>query len=566
MRRWWLAVAACVCACLCAAAEAKATTHHHTWNVTYQHRSPDCVTKLAVTINGESPGPTIRAAQGDTLVVTVHNMLETENTAIHWHGIRQIGSPWADGTAGVTQCPILPGETFTYRFVVDRPGTYMYHAHYGMQRVAGLDGMLVVSEPDGAAEPFAYDEERTVLLMDWWHKSVYEQAVGLASIPFAFVGEPQSLLINGRGVYNCSLSAASGGAGAGGGACNASGPECVWPTLFTAVPGKSPGKTSRLRIGSLTSLSSLSFGIEGHTMTVVEADGYYVKPVVVKNLFVYSGETYSVLVTADQDPSRSYWATSHIVSRDPTRRPPRAPPTPPPAGPAWNDTRSRVAQSNSFVALPGHVEPPPARPDRVLLLLNTQDKIDGHTKWAINGVSLQFPATPYLVAMKHGLRSEFDQRPPPDSYDHKNVSISSPPQAAATVRRAAYRLALGSVVDMVLQNTVIPANNRSETHPWHLHGHDFWVLGYGDGKFDPEADGWRLNARDPVMKNTVALHPMGWTAVRFRANNPGVWLFHCHLESHVYMGMGVVFEEGVDMLPRLPAAIMGCGRTKGHHY
>ncbi|KAF0914429.1 hypothetical protein E2562_028513 [Oryza meyeriana var. granulata] len=80
------------CACLCAAslaAEAK-TTHHHTWNITYQYKSLDRVRKLAVTINGESPGPTIHATQADTLIVTVHNMLETENTAIHWHGIRQV--------------------------------------------------------------------------------------------------------------------------------------------------------------------------------------------------------------------------------------------------------------------------------------------------------------------------------------------------------------------------------------------------------------------------------------------------------------------------------------------
>ena len=65
------------------------------------------------------------------------------------------------------------------------------------------------------------------------------------------------------------------------------------------------------------------------------------------------------------------------------------------------------------------------------------------------------------------------------------------------------------------------------------------------------------------MKNTVALHPMGWTAVRFVADNPGVWLFHCHIEAHVYMGMGVVFEEGVHKVGRLPSSIMGCGRSRG---
>ena len=179
----------------------------------------------------------------------------------------------------------------------------MYHAHYGMQRVAGLNGMIVVTVPEGIREPFTYDEEHTVLLEDWWHKSVYDQATGLSAKPFVFVGEPQSLLINGRGMFNCSkLPTATG-------ACNNSRPDCALPTLFTVVPGK----TYLLRIGSLTSLSSLSFEIEGHSMMVVEADGHYVRPFVVRNLFIYSGETYSVLIRADQDPRRNYWAISHIV-------------------------------------------------------------------------------------------------------------------------------------------------------------------------------------------------------------------------------------------------------------
>uniref|UniRef100_M8BB09 L-ascorbate oxidase n=1 Tax=Aegilops tauschii TaxID=37682 RepID=M8BB09_AEGTA len=385
--------------------------------------------KLAVPFPGEAPGPTIRATLGDTIVVDVHNKLETENTAIHWHGIRQIGTPWADGVAGVTQCPILPGETFTYKFVVDRPGTYLYHAHYGMQRVAGLNGMIVVTVPEGFVEPFSYDEEHTVLLGDWWHKSVYEQATGLSSNPFVFVTEPHSLLINGRGMFNCSLA---------------------------------------------------------------------------------------------------------------------------PSGTA-------------IFAHPHFVEPMPARADRTLLFLNTQNRIDGHIKWTINGVSLMFPATPYLVAMKRGMKDAYEQRPPPDMYDHMSHDISAPAPTNGTVGSPVYRLALGSVVDVVLQNSNM-LNNKSETHPWHLHGHDFWVLGYGEGKFNPAADAWRLlNVRDPIMKNTVPLHPDGWTAVRFRADNPGVWLFHCHVEAHVFMGMGVVFEEGVERVGRLPSSIMGCGRSKGLH-
>lgn len=289
-------------------AMSQAKTVHEKWDISYQFKSPDCVRKLAVTVNGGTPGPTIRAAQGDTVVVTVKNSLMTENVAIHWHGIRQIGTPWADGTEGVTQCPILPGETFEYRFVVDRPGTYMYHAHYGMQRSAGLNGMIIVSPAE--PEPFSYDGEHDVFLNDWWHKSTYEQAAGLASVPIEWVGEPKSLLINGRGRFNCSALAASGGAAA---ACNATSPDCA-VQVFAVVPGR----TYRFRIGSVTSLSALNFEIEGHPMTVVEADGHYVKPFVVKNLNIYSGETYSVLIKADQDPNRNYWLASNVVSRKPS--------------------------------------------------------------------------------------------------------------------------------------------------------------------------------------------------------------------------------------------------------
>nr|DAD40261.1 TPA_asm: hypothetical protein HUJ06_014584 [Nelumbo nucifera] len=228
-----------------------ARIRHYKWEVKYEFKSPDCYKKLAITINGRTPGPTIQAQQGDTVIVELKNGLVTENVAIHWHGIRQIGTPWMDGTEGVTQCPILPGDTFIYKFVVDRPGTYLYHAHYGMQREAGLYGAIRVLVPDGVKEPFSYDYDRSIILNDWYHKSTFEQAAGLSSKSFVWVGEPQSLLIQGRGRFNCLAS------GLQADTCNSTNPECS-PYFLTVVPGK----TYRLRIGSLTSLSALNFAIE----------------------------------------------------------------------------------------------------------------------------------------------------------------------------------------------------------------------------------------------------------------------------------------------------------------
>ncbi|CAH9146559.1 unnamed protein product [Cuscuta epithymum] len=544
--------------------EAAARIRHYRWDVKYELKSPDCYRKLTMTINGESPGPTIKAEEGDTVVVDVTNNLGTENLAIHWHGITQRGTPWADGTEGVTQCPTLPGETMSYKFVLDQAGTFLYHMHYGMLRQEGAQGMIEVASKK--PEPFKYDNGTiSILLEDWYHKGYVEQAVGLASSPFQWVGEPQSLLINGRGWFNCSGACSDA-------VCNNSSPEC-WPYSITVVPGK----IYRLRIGSLTGLSSLNFEIEGHEMTVVEADSHYVEPFVVKNLFIYSGETYSVLVNASQDPTRSYWMSSAVVARNRTtpnglgifrydsNNPMQKPPTPPPVGVRWDDNAPRLNQSLAIKAHKDFIQPPPQKSNREIVMLNTQNNVNGIRKWAINNVSLFLPPTPYLVALQNGSLHGFDRTEPPDTYDVNNYDIYSPPKNPnATLSDSYYRLEFNSTVDIILQNANTLTPNNSELHPWHLHGHDFWVLGYGPGKYNNSTDRAKFNLVNPIMKNTVPLHPYGWTALRFKADNPGVWLFHCHLDAHFFMGMGVVFEEGIEKVGKLPASIMGCGDTKYH--
>ncbi|KAL2531498.1 Cupredoxin superfamily protein [Abeliophyllum distichum] len=560
-------LAYCILVCFVTVPLVEGKVRHYKWEVKYEFKSPDCYKKLAITLNGRSPGPSIIAQQGDTIIVELKNSLLTENAAIHWHGIRQIGTPWFDGTEGVTQCPILPGDTFVYKFVVDRPGTYLYHAHYGMQREAGLYGSIRVSLPDGESEPFSYDYDRSIILSDWYHTSTYEQAAGLSSIPFVWVGEPHSILIQGKGRFNCSTP------GIEAGLCNATNPECT-PYALTVIPRK----TYRLRIGSLTSLSALSFEIEGHNMTVVEADGHYVEPFVVQNLFIYSGETYSVLIKADQDPSRNYWASAKVVSRNSNtpnglaifnyypNHPRRNPPTVPPPGPRWNDTEPRFAQSIAIKSHQGYIHPPPQTSDRVIVMLNTQNRINGNVRWSINNVSFNLPHTPYLISLKHNLLHTFDQSPLPEGYDFANYDIYSiAKNVNATTSSGIYKLKFNTTVDIILQNANTMNLNNSETHPWHLHGHDFWVVGYGKGKFDKFKDPKNYNLVNPIMKNTVPVHPYGWTALRFRADNPGVWAFHCHIESHFFMGMGVVFEEGIEKLGSLPTSIMGCGDTKGLH-
>ncbi|XP_020208241.1 L-ascorbate oxidase-like [Cajanus cajan] len=535
---------------------------HYKFNVQYMIHKPDCIEHLVMAINGQFPGPTIRAQVGDTLHIALTNNLFTEGTLIHWHGIRQYGTPWADGTASISQCAITPGETFHYRFTVDRPGTYFYHGHYGMQRTAGLYGSLIVDLAKGQKEPFHYDGEFNLLLSDWWHESTQVLEVGLSSIPFRWVNDPQSLLINGRGQYNCSMAA---------NLINTTLPQCKFKGGEECEPQilqVDPNKTYRIRIASTTSLVSLNFAIANHKMVVVEADGNYVQPFTIDDIHIHSGESYSVLVTTNQDPNKNYWISVAISGRETT---PQAltilnyktvpttifPSSPPSMTPQFDDFNHTKAFTHKILALKG-TPPPPQQYDRRLLLLSTENLVNGYGKYAINNISLVLPTTSYLGAIKYKIGGVFDQNPPPENFSTDYDIFNPPMNPNSKTGNGVYMFELNHVVDVILQNANALNGKISELHPWHLHGHDFWVLGYGEGKFKA-SDESKFNLKNPPLRNTAVLFPYSWTALRFKADNPGVWAFHCHIEPHLHMGMGVVFAEAVQHVDHIPGSC-GCYR------
>ncbi|CAN8300914.1 unnamed protein product [Cochlearia groenlandica] len=553
-----------------------ATVREYEWEVEYKFRWPDCIEGMVMTVNGEFPGPTIYAVAGDTIVVHLTNKLATEGLVIHWHGIRQIGSPWADGAAGITQCAINPSETFTYNFTVEKPGTHFYHGHYGMQRSAGLYGSLIVDVAKEKREPFSYDGEFNLLLSDWWHESILSQELGLSSRPMRWIGEPQSILINGRGQYNCSLAAQFSNRTAQ--FSNLSLPMCTFKEDNNeCAPQRldvEPNKTYRIRLASTTALASLNLAVQGHKLVVVEADGNYITPFTTDDIDIYSGETYSVLLTTDQDHSQNYWISVGVRGRKPKTHPAltvlnyvttpasKLPSSPPPVTPRWNDFDRSKNFSIKIFSAAGSPSPPPRKSRVRLILLNTQNLIDGFTKWAINNVSLAVPGTPYLGSVKYRLKRGYNRRSPPRSFPI-HYDIANPPRNRNTTQgNGIYVFPFNVTVDVILQNANALDANTSEIHPWHLHGHDFWVLGYGDGKFEPGSDEKSYNLKNPPLKNTVALYPYGWTALRFVTDNPGVWFFHCHIEPHLHMGMGVVFAEGLNRIGSIPDEALGCGLTK----
>jgi len=79
-------------------------------------------------------------------------------------------------------------------------------------------------------------------------------------------------------------------------------------------------------------------------------------------------------------------------------------------------------------------------------------------------------------------------------------------------------LPYGTSVELVMQGTSILG---AESHPLHLHGFNFFVVGQGFGNFDTAKDPAKYNLVDPVERNTVGVPAAGWVAIRFRADNPG---------------------------------------------
>ena len=134
-----------------------------------------------ILVNGTFTGPTLHVSRGDDVEFLVRNHLR-EDTAVHFHGITQSLSPWADGTPGIAQRPIRPGASYLYRWRADESGVFFYHAHSRGQLMDGMYGAMVIARGGDEADPFhmisheagewermreAEREMKTLMISDW---------------------------------------------------------------------------------------------------------------------------------------------------------------------------------------------------------------------------------------------------------------------------------------------------------------------------------------------------------------------------------------------------------------
>nr|XP_043607462.1 laccase-15-like [Erigeron canadensis] len=501
-----------------------------------------CETKSILTVNGQFPGPTLYAYRGETIYVKLHNY-GRYNITLHWHGVKQPRNPWSDGPEYITQCPIQPGDTFYYKIILSMEiGTIWWHAHSDWSR-ATVHGALVVQPESGSIYPFPEPhQEVPVILGEWWKEDVMEVLEEFV----ASGGGPRdsdAYTINGQpgDLYPCS-------------------------SQDTFKLNVTQGKRYLLRMVNAAMNEVLFFAIANHTLTVVGADGSYTKPLTKQYVVISPGQTLDCMFEANQASGRYYMAaraystgtqisfdnttTTGIVQYDNAGSVSNITAPLLPSLPYYNDTTAAFDFLGNLRILDPLKYPLNKYDMQIFSTVsinmfpcqNNSCAGPNGTRLAasMNNISFVSPSTDILRAYYNHINGVFGTgfpSVPPIFYNFTGNDlplILQTPKRATEVRVIEY----DSVIEMVFQGTNLIAGLD---HPMHLHGYNFYVVGWGFGNFDAKKDPLNYNLVDPPFRSTVLVPINGWAAIRFKAHNPGVWFMHCHLERHLTWGMNTVF-------------------------
>uniref|UniRef100_A0A0D6QVL8 L-ascorbate oxidase n=1 Tax=Araucaria cunninghamii TaxID=56994 RepID=A0A0D6QVL8_ARACU len=524
-----------VCALFVSSVKSEDPYKFFTWNVSFGTIYPLGVPQQGILINGQFPGPQLDTVTNDNIVINVFNSLD-QPFLLSWNGVQQRRNSWQDGMFG-TNCPIPPGRNFTYHFQVkDQIGSYYYFPSMYMHKAAGgFGGLKIVSRPR-IPVPFPDPAgDFTVLIGDWYktNHSILRQTLDLGSS----LGVPDGILINGRGPNS---------------------------TPFTVEQGK----TYRFRISNVGLASSLNFRIQGHKMKLVEVEGSHTVQNIYDSLDIHLGQSYSVLVTADQPPQDYYIVASsrfstpiltgigfvHYSGSQTTASGPL------PGGPTiqvdWSLNQARSIRWNltANAARPnpqGSYHYGNITASRTIRLANSAPMVNGKQRYAVNSVSYTAPETPLKLADYFKISGVFTLGSIPDNPSGGGGSLQ------AGVMAADFR----AFIEIVFQN------NENTVQSWHLDGYSFFVVGMDGGEWS-QASRKGYNLFDTVSRSTTQVYPNSWTAILVALDNVGMWNLRSENWARQYLGQQFYLrvyssvESWRDEYP-IPRDAILCGKAQG---
>lgn len=498
--------------------------------------------RMATTVNGSLPAPTLRWREGETVTLRVNNRLP-EMTAIHWHGI--ILPYQMDGVPGISYTGIAPGESFVYRFKVSQAGTYWYHAHT-LHEQTGLYGTIVIDPAQN--DPVQSDREYVVQLSDWTDEdpmTVFKKLKKQSDYynfnqptVMDFFRDISSKGLSGayadRLMWNQMRMSPTDMADISGHTytylMNGTSPAGNWTGVFN------PGERVRLRFVNAGTASFFDVRIPELAMTVVQTDGQNVEPITVDEFRIGPGETYDVVVTPKD---QAYTIFAQSMDRSGFARGTLAPrlgmdaPVPPTDKLVWlsmNDMMGDMTHGD-MAGMEGTehdgmvMETPAVRVShaRTEYGPNIDMRVDmPRTNLDDPGVGLRNNGRRVLTyADLHTLGGPMDTRAP-----NREIEL----HLTGNMKRYTWS------IDGVESKHSTPVHFRSGerlrvilhndtmmTHPMHLHG--MWSeLESPDGNF-------------LVRKHTINVQPAQRISFLVTADAPGYWAWHCHLLYHMASGM-----------------------------
>ncbi|KAF5184431.1 L-ascorbate oxidase-like protein [Thalictrum thalictroides] len=508
-----------------------------TWNITYGDIYPLGVRQQGILINGQFPGPDIHSVTNDNLIINVFNNLP-EPFLLSWNGILQRRNSWQDGVYGTT-CPIPPGRNTTYKIQVkDQIGSFFYFPSLAFHKAAGaFGGIRILSRP---RIPVPFDEpagDYTVLIGDWYkanHTTLKAQLDRGKKLRF-----PDGILINGRGPNGVSFSVEQ-------------------------------GKTYRFRISNVGLQSSLNIRFQNHKMKLVEVEGTHTLQTTYSSLDVHVGQSYSVLVTADQ-PSQDFYiavstrfttpvlTTSAILKYSNSAG---AVSGPIPGGPTiqvdWSLNQARSIRTNNTASGPrpnpqGSYHYGLINTTRTIKLANAPGLINGKQRYSVNSVSFVPADTPLKLADNFKIGGVY-----------RLGSISDNPTGGGLYQDTSVMAAdFRAFIEIVFEN------HENIIQSWHMDGYSFFVVGMDGGLWTKESR-LQYNLRDAVARCTTQVYPKSWTAVYVALDNVGMWNIRSEFWARQYLGQQFYMrvyspvESFRDEYP-IPIDARLCGKAAGRH-
>lgn len=530
------------------------TTRDFSWIIADHELNADGVFRPMMLINSTFPGPLIEVNEHDEVVIYVHNRAANA-TSIHWHGLYQNGTADMDGTVGVTNCPIVPGQSFTYRFnVTGQSGTYWYHSHVSMQASDGLVGPFVIhSRREQELQQKVYKQDRVVLLSDHY----YDPSSELLRDYLAPGSEndepvPPSALINGRNVRDCSTLFDR---------------KCSIQGLSSALFNLDPQESTRLRIINVGAFAEFSLQIDEHEFSVLEVDGTDVQPQAIHRLNINPAQRYSIVISPPAEPRvEGYWMRARMLTHcfayenselkeevwgvvrygttvlNSGEEAKNKDVVAEPQSRDWPEIiEVECRDLNTTALVPVEVVRAPEQADDFIYLRSSFQIGDwrlsrgflNESSWRGNA------ASPVLHTL---LDSKVDLTGGEAGFDTQNFHKKN--QLVYTTRGI-------RTIDILIQNM------DDGNHPFHLHGYKFWVLkqgtGYAPQPYSTPSLYEGIDLKNPLRRDTASIEAYGWMLIRFIADNPGAWAFHCHIGWHNEAGLSMVFATRLDAMKDVSA-------------